>query len=608
MMAQRSKKKRVLARIAGPEKNRVAAGRTAPANWLAVIPVLVVTFLLYLPALKFQFVFDDVEQIVKNPNIQSWSYLPDYFTKQLWSQDNWHHARFYRPLFLLWIRLNHAFFGLDASYWHLTTIAAHLLVTLLVYLLVKMLLKNWAPAALSALFFGLHPIHIEVASWISAVSEALLAAALIASLACFANGAKRKDWRWIAGSLVFYASALWMKETAIVFPAILFTFAWLSVDAQAKDGRIRFALLRTIPFVAISAVYLAVRWAVLGSVVAATAPIDLKTLLFTVPSLLLFYGRMLLWPAGVSPFYDTPLVTQPDTANFVAPLLVIVTVGVALALLLRYAWKATNGAENTSAEVRLAILASVWMVVFILPALYLPGLQNNSFVHDRYLYVPSVGFAILLGLGLSRIGRGGRCWLGMPWAQVSIALVLAGVMAIGIHTQLGIWANNLALFTRGAERAPENRIALHDLSAALVDAKRYDDAIVLLQKLLSQNPDDFIDNNNLGQAYLNQGDLMHAEVYLARSCQLHPNARALYQLGAIRLKLGRLEAAEQTLGQAIDMDPKAAGFHYALGVALERQNKPAAAIEAYKGELAINPADSRAQNELARLSGSGQLK
>jgi tetratricopeptide (TPR) repeat protein len=74
------------------------------------------------------------------------------------------------------------------------------------------------------------------------------------------------------------------------------------------------------------------------------------------------------------------------------------------------------------------------------------------------------------------------------------------------------------------------------------------------------------------------------------------------------LKLGRLEAAEQTLGQAIDMDPKAAGFHYALGVALERQNKPAAAIEAYKGELAINPADSRAQNELARLSGSGQLK
>jgi protein O-mannosyl-transferase len=608
MMAQRSKKKRVSARIAGPQGTRVEPDRKDSVNWFAVLPILVVTFLLYLPALRFQFVFDDVEQIVKNPNIQSWSYLPGYFTKQLWSQGGWHQARYYRPLFLVWLRMNHALFGFDATYWHLTTIAAHLLATLLVYLLVKMLLKSQATAALSALFFGLHPMHIEVAAWISAASEAILAAALIASLACFANGARRKDWRWVAGSLAFYASALWMKETAIVFPAIIFTFAWIEFDQPVKAGRIRIALMRTMPFLALSAFYLAVRWAVLKGVVAATAPVDLQTLVLTLPSLILFYGRLLVWPAGLSPFYDTPLVTQPGAANFVIPLLVIVAVGIAAALLLRYAWKAANGVESDEAEGRLAILACVWMVVFLLPALYLPGLQNGSFVHDRYLYVPSVGFSILLGLGLSRVGRGGRKIFGMPWAQVSIAVVLAGIMAIGVHAQLGIWANNLTLFTRGAERAPENRIALHDLSAALVDAKRYDDAIVLLQKLLSQNPNDFIDNNNLGQAYLNKGDLEHAEVYLARSCQLHPVARALYQLGAIRLKLGRLEAAEQTLRQAIEMDPKAVGFHYALGVALERENKPAAAIEVYKEELAINPADTRAQNELARLSGAGRLK
>lgn len=584
------------------------ADRQVLAAWLAVIPILVATFLLYLPTLRFLFVYDDVEYVVKNPRIQSWSYLSDYFTRQLWSQDSWHHARFYRPLFLLWMRINHAFFGLDASYWHLTTVAAHLLATLLVFVLVKMLLKNWAPAALSALIFGLHPIHIEVAAWISAVCDALLAAALIASLACYAIGVRRKDWKWVAGSMGFYVSALLIKETAIVFPAIIFTFVWLEFDQSSRVGRIRFALLRSIPFQALAAVYLAVRWAVLNGVVAATAPVDLKTLVLTLPSLIVFYGRLLVWPSGLSPFYDTPLVTQPDAANFVVPILAMVTVGIALALLLKYAWKAANGAGNARAEGRLMILACVWMVVFILPPLYLPALQNGSFVHDRYLYVPSVGFSILLGLGLSRIGRGGKRWFGMPWAQVSIALVLAGIMAIGVNAQSGIWANNLALFTRGVERAPENRIALHDLSAALVDDRRYDDAIVLLQKLLSQNPDDFIDNNNLGQAYLNKGDLDHAEIYLARSCQLHPAARPLYQLGAIRLKLGRLEAAEETLRQAIEMDPKAAGFHYALGVALERENNPAAAIVAYKDELAINPADTRAQNELARLSGPGRLK
>jgi tetratricopeptide (TPR) repeat protein len=582
--------------------------RPVLAAWLAVIPVLVVTFLVYLPTLRFQFVFDDVEQIVKNPNIQSWSYLPDYFTKHLWSQAGWHHAQYYRPLFLVWMRINRAFFGLDATYWHLTTIAAHLLATLLVYLLVNTLLKNWAPAALSALFFGLHPIHVEVAAWISAASEALLAAALIASLACYANGARRKDWRWVAGALVFYAAALLMKETAIVFPAIIFTFAWLWFDPQDNVGRAQFALLRTTPFLMLTAVYLAVRWAVLKSFAETTAPLDLKTLALTVPSLLLSYSRMLVWPVGLSPFYDTPLVEHPGAANFAAPILAIVAAGCAVALLLRVAWKAANSAESARAEDRLMILGCVWMIVFILPALYLPGLQNSSYVHDRYLYVPSVGFSILLGLGLSRLGRAGRRFFGMPWAQAFTALVLAGIMAMGTVAQSRIWADNLTLFTRAAERAPENRIALHDLSASLVDAKRYDDAIVLLKKLLRQNPNDFIDNNNLGQAYLNKGDLEHAEIYLARSCQLHPSARQLYQLGAIRLKLGRLDAAEQTLGQAIDMDPKGAGFHYALGVTLERLNNPNAAIEAFKQELALNPGDTRAQTELARLSAPGRQK
>jgi hypothetical protein len=586
----------------------VEPDRTVLTTWLAVIFVLVVTFLVYLPTLRFQYVFDDIPQIVTNSNIESWSHLPDYFTKHVWIQDSRHQPRYYRPLFLLWLRSNRALFGLDPFYWHLTTVTAHLLATLLVFILVRLLLRGWAPAALSALFFGLHPIHIEVAAWNSAVSEALLAAALIASLACYAQGTLRKDRRWFAGALVFFALALLLKETAMVFPAIIFTFAWLWFDQKTNTGRIRFALIRTMPFLALTVVYLAVRKAVLKGVVTALMPISAKTLALTMPSLLLFYGRLLVWPAGLSPLYDTPLVEQPGVDNFFIPVLAIIATGCLVALLFWRARKTANGVENAGAEWRLMILGCVWMIVFILPALYLPALQHDALVHDRYVYVPSVGFSILLGLGLSRLGRAGRRFLGMPWAQALTALVLAGIMAIGIEAQSSIWSDNLTMFTWARERAPENRIALHELSAALVDARRYDDAIVLLQKLLSQNPNDFADNNNLGQAYVNKGDLEHAEVYLARSCQLHPAAWQLYQLGAIRLKLGRLDAAEQTLRQAIDMDPKGAGFNYALGVALERENKAAAAIEAFKQELAINPADARAQNELARLSGAGRLK
>ena len=44
-------------------------------------------------------------------------------------------GNYYRPLFLLWLRINDAVFRNQAWGWHLTTILAHVLTTLLVYLL-----------------------------------------------------------------------------------------------------------------------------------------------------------------------------------------------------------------------------------------------------------------------------------------------------------------------------------------------------------------------------------------------------------------------------------------------------------------------------------------
>jgi hypothetical protein len=86
--------------------------------------------LVYVATLSFGFVYDDVPQILKNPAIQSWKFVPQYFTSHVWAAIYPNTpGNYYRPLFLLWLRLNYALFGTDAAGWHLTSIACHVLAT-----------------------------------------------------------------------------------------------------------------------------------------------------------------------------------------------------------------------------------------------------------------------------------------------------------------------------------------------------------------------------------------------------------------------------------------------------------------------------------------------
>jgi len=102
--------------------------------------VLFVTSITYLGTLQFVFAYDDVHQIVFNPFIKAWRYVPAYFVSSVWKQMSpLLPGNYYRPMFLLWLRVNDAAFGLREAGWHLTAVLLHVLVTFLVYCVVKKL-------------------------------------------------------------------------------------------------------------------------------------------------------------------------------------------------------------------------------------------------------------------------------------------------------------------------------------------------------------------------------------------------------------------------------------------------------------------------------------
>src|ERR1017187_2874970 len=148
-------------KVSGSATPSPPAAASGFAGWRGILIVLALTFAVYAPTLRYQFVHDDRGQIVENPAVRTWLAVPTYFTAHAWAgvmPDEW--VNYYRPIFLLWLRLNDAAFANHAWGWHLTNILAHVLATFLVYLLVRRLGIGVGVALLAALIFGLHPAHI----------------------------------------------------------------------------------------------------------------------------------------------------------------------------------------------------------------------------------------------------------------------------------------------------------------------------------------------------------------------------------------------------------------------------------------------------------------
>src|SRR5690349_20202925 len=97
--------------------------------WIPVV-LLAVAAAIYLPALAFDFVIDDTQQIVWSQPHLTWHSLPSYFTSDVWSYVLPIRSNYYRPIFLVWLMVNSTLFGVNTAFWHLSAILLHLAATL----------------------------------------------------------------------------------------------------------------------------------------------------------------------------------------------------------------------------------------------------------------------------------------------------------------------------------------------------------------------------------------------------------------------------------------------------------------------------------------------
>lgn len=592
-----------------------------------LLPVLgLVTLVVYSGSLSFEFVWDDWPQIVNSPMIRAWSNLPRAFGSDLW----YHVARhqvYYRPLFVAWSMLNYKVFGLRPWGWHLGAVLLHVGAVLSVFWLVRRLGLEYWTAALAALIFALHPVHVESVAWVSAASDSMVTMFAALAFAAFLNGrdlersaAPRQKAAWWMVSLGMLACALLTKEMAVVFFALVGVYAWLYPRQEGKEtegekepqGRRVFrAAMEAAPYAVVTAAYALLRKHALPHATGQFDPnhgmIDMAR---TLPLVLSVYLRQLLIPVGMTALYYTPYVTSAILSEVVAPALVLGAATVGL-----WYW------NRREANSRVAF-AGLWLLIGLAPALYLRNFGNGDFVRDRYMYLPSIGFAILAAMGLRRLPPV-KGWSAQAVQGCAVFVLCGGYLCASIAQQV-YWANDMALLVRGQTLYPGNPYALAGLAKEYSQRGAHDKAIELAQTAVRDHPEYAYGPLALAEAYIHAGryeegrawlervnpDYAKSEVGMAGVAGLYGEMgdyeralalcseilqrepgllSALYNCGNVQLMDGQYRAAEQLLTRAVQLVPEQAAPKHFLGRAFLQEGRNAEAQPYLLQAAAMDP-------------------
>jgi hypothetical protein len=449
--------------------------KAVPVRRVAAVALVLGSALLYSGSVGGAFVNDDRTFFVDNDDLPSLR-LADAATVFVRSTNPWGD---FQPLRDLGFLVQLSVFGRRPAGYHLVSIALYALSCVLVFSLARALLGSEGSSSdpeasrrtdLRALFvaalFAVHPTHVETVAYICGQKELLSGVFTLGSLIAFHRGFGSPERRtaWLAGAVILYGAAVLSKQTPIVLVALvplLYLMAPRDRRPPAAAAAIGWATVNVpvVLWMARSREEFQRLWAANSSLstppLAERLPLAVKALGA--------HARLAAWPHPLSfgyPFDGSPGVD----ANLVAG-------GVTLILLGAVAWRFRRDAA--------LLFSAASFVAFLVPVLQLHGSLNNASVYDRYLFLSSIGFALLVER-LSSAVLAVR--LRSPRAHAGAVAALVAVGAVLTVAYVPAFADDVAVAWNSHERFPGWPRASFDLAYSLVEAGRVDEVRALLAR------------------------------------------------------------------------------------------------------------------------------
>jgi tetratricopeptide (TPR) repeat protein len=476
------------------------------------------SFLLYLPSLRGEFIMDDWGYITQSTWVtESPSPLPYWTTFE--QADYW-------PLSYTFYWVFYRLFGENPIYYHVVNVLMHALNGVLVLALARRFGVRWSLWV--ALLFLVHPLHVQAVAWIiqfkTLSSTALALASILFYLRFLQDGGRRQAWL----SLAAFALAMLAKGSAVFLPVILLA---MTVRRPRRD------LVFLLPFFAVS---------LLGGLSTMLVNelnfVDRQAHVFQMGALerpalmiqsLCFYLKSFLLPAGLTYLYPW---TVPSLGAAVHALILVSILALGC-LAWRFRWLRGRG------------FFLFGYLVLLAPSLGLVSIPNMklSLVADHWAYLPDAFLAIFLGSTLA--ANDSRMF------RTAMLLPLVVLAVLSFH-HARTFADEEAFWLRAREVNPESATPAYNLGTVYGKQKRVVDSIDQYRRALQLDPSHDRAWFNLGRAFMLVREYGDAEQCLLRVVSLNPQMTMAYiGLSQVYLIEGRAAEARLIVEQGLQVNP-----------------------------------------------------
>jgi tetratricopeptide (TPR) repeat protein len=406
----------------------------------------------------------------------------------------------YIPVTMLSFAAQYAVSGLEPFGYHLVNLLLHATAAVLVFVFLSSIVPSKRVSLTAALLFAVHPVQMAT------VALAVERKTLLSGVFCLLTLIAYQQWkstgrrRYYAAAVAAFLLAALSKAMAVSLPPILVLYDYAFLGRPLR-------WLEKLPFCAVALG--ASCAALLGHAhEAALIPLHGGNLLahtLIVSRANLEYVVSLFLPLNLAPVYYYPRGMIYDPLNFLAVALIAFVCIYVTIHRRRYPW---------------SFFCLWWFVLMLLPeSNVVPLAQLRA---DRYLYLPSLGFALWVAVGLSRLPES----LGLigRWRAPlqGLGFAFAAILAVICYNSASMWHDEVSAWARVAERHPWCAVA----------------------------------HGMLGRAYMSQNDDVNAERALREALHFEkPPPDAYLYLAKLYAAHGLTEPATANLHRYLELAP-----------------------------------------------------